>query len=197
MHVSLIKTKLLRRLPLALLVVGLVVLGSGCIFSPTKDDKPPIKGPNKYLDPTSPENVLQNLITAYQARDSVAYKALYDSAYVGTSVDLADPNTPQTSTFRYADEVAHMDKLGQVTTIINVVFNIGLQSTWKRIPSDDPTHPEWIMIQINYSKIEIYDGATLYSAVNNSPITFTFTPTTANGSTTWKIIRWNEVASSA
>jgi hypothetical protein len=177
-----------------MLLVGLVVLGSGCIFSPTKDKRPP-DTTTSYLEPTSPENVLQNLITAYQARDSVAYKALYDPSYIGTSQDLADPNDT-TSTFRYADEVAHMDKLGQVTTIVNVVFNIGLQTTWQKIPSDDPTHPEWIMIQINHTQIEIYDGATLYSAVNDSPVTFTFTPTTANGSTTWKIIRWNEVASS-
>jgi hypothetical protein len=54
-----------------------------------------------------------------------------------------------------------------------------------------------MMVQINASKIQIYDGQTLYSAVSTNAITFTFEPTTVDGLTTWKIVRWNEQASSA
>jgi hypothetical protein len=115
---------------------------------------------------------------------------------VGTSQDLNDPPGTVVSTFRYADEVAHMAHMAQVTTIVSVVFDIGLRTTWQRLPSDDLSHPEWVMIQINNSKIQVYDGATLYSAVSSNAITFTFEPKTVNGLTTWTIVRWNEIASS-
>jgi len=173
----------------------LAMLSSGCIFSPKTDDRPPPPVQKTYLDPISPENVLENLKTAYEARDSVEYKNIYATSYEGTSTDLSDPS-PTVSTFRYADETAHMGKLAQVTTIISVVFDIGLRSTWHVIDSDDQAHPEWKMVQINASKIQIYDGATLYSAISTNAITFTFEATSVNGLTTWKIVRWNEQASS-
>jgi hypothetical protein len=186
----------MRLFGFGLSVAALALLGSGCIFSPKTDDKPPPPVPKTYLEPISPENVLENLKTAYEARDSVEYKNIYAASYEGTSTDLSDPQ-PTVSTFRYADETAHMGKLAQVTTIVSVVFDIGLRSTWHPIASDDPAHPEWMMVQINASKIQIYDGPTLYSAVSTNAITFTFEPTSVNGLTTWKIVRWNEQASSA
>ena len=190
--------KLIQSLNLTVLSAALILLGAGCIFSPSKDNGTDGGGgTHQYLEPTTPENVLVNLRTSYEARDSVEYKALYDSSYVGTSQDLSDPPGTVVSTFRYADEVAHIGKLAQVTTISSVGFFIGEPATWQRLSSDDPSHPEWIMIQINTSKIEIYDGQTLYSAQSTTPVTFTFTPKTTGGVTTWKIVRWNEVGSSA
>lgn len=186
----------MRYMCFVLLALGLVVLASGCIFNPKTDDEHTGGGTGgDYLEPISPENVLLNLQKAYIARDSTHYKACYDSLlYVGSSRDEV-LNT--TTTFLYDAERAHIKKLAEVTTIVSMVFEIGLQSTWQRLPSDDASHPEWILIQINFSKIEIYDGPTLYSAQSTNPVTFSFAPTTTNGKTTWKIVRWNEVASSA
>ena len=171
---------------------------SGCIFSP--DKKPPGDGGGggtpEYPPLTSPQNVLEALKLAYGARDSVEYKALYDPSYIGTSTDLNDPPGEQISTFRYADEVAHVAALRRSPSINSVVFDPGPQTTWVRFPSDDLSHPEWALIQINTDNlhIEISDGpTTTYSVTNSNPISFSFNPTVrAPGDTTWTIIRWNE-----
>jgi len=139
--------------------------------------------------------VLNALRLAYQNRDSVEYKSLYDSTYVGTSTDLNDPPGTQVSTFRFADEVAHIAALQRTATISSVVFDVGPETSWTRLPSDDPSHPEWALIQIGGGnfRIEIYDGATLFSVQSTNPISFSFKPTVSGPDTTWKIVRWNEI----
>ena len=133
---------------------------------------------------------------AYAARDSNEYKQLYDSSYVGTSTDLNEPPGTQVSTFRFADEVAHIAALRRSTTVTSVFFDFGPATTWKRLPSDDPSYPEWTVIQINPGNwnIEITDGATVFTVTNPfNPVSFSFKPTvTAPRDTLWKIVRWNE-----
>ena len=136
---------------------------------------------------------------SYANRDSIEYKSLYDSSYIGTSTDLNDPPGSQISTFRFADEAAHIATLARTTTITSVVLDFGPSSSWTRLPSDDPSHPEWAMIQFGAGNVlgEISDGATLYALNATNPMTFSFTPTVAApGDTTWKIIRWTEVGQS-
>ena len=171
------------------------MLAAGCIFSPKKDDGGGGGGGgNLYPELTEPALVLEALQLAYQNRDSVEYKLLYDSTYVGTSTDLNDPPGTQVSTFRYADEVAHIAALQRSTTISSVVFDLAPKNTWTRLASDDVSHPEWALIQIGQWSVEINDGATLYSAHSTNPISFLFKPTAgaAPGDTTWTIVRWNE-----
>jgi len=136
---------------------------------------------------------------AYTARDSNETKQVYDSGYVGTSTDLNDPPESQVSTFSFYDEARHVAVLAKSTTITSIVLDLGPSSSWTRLPSDDVSHPEWAMIQINAGNLhgQIYDGATSYSFSSTHPMTFTFVPTVATpGDTTWKIIRWNEVGTS-
>jgi len=136
------------------------------------------------------------MVTAYVARDSVETKQVYDSSYVGTSTDLNDP-VPSVATFRYADEIRHVAVLARTSAIVSIVLDLGLRSSWTRLPSDDPSHPEWAMIQINNFRLEVYDGPTLYTASSTNPMTFTFRPvTTAPPDTTWTIVRWTENGSS-
>jgi hypothetical protein len=191
--------KLLRLLTFSLLLVGLAVLASGCIFSPPKNaggggggDPPP-----EYPALISPQKVLLALTQAYKARDSTEYKQLYDSSYVGQSTDLNDPPLSQVSTFRYADEVAHMAALQRTTTITRVEFDLGLENSWTRLSSDDPSHPEYAEIQIStgFMSLAIYDGGTTYEVQSINPITFWFkpTPSATPGDTTWKIVRWEEI----
>ncbi len=174
-----------------LVVAGVLLGGCGGDDDPVK---PPPENPG-YPERNTLMNVLSSLKLSYEARDSVETKQLYDSSYVGTSQDLNDP--PGTlHTFRYDDEIHHVATLAQTATISSIVMDLGQPLTWTRLPSDDVSHPEWAMIQMNYVRIEIYDGATLYTAQSTNPMTFSFTPTvTAPGDTLWRIVRWNEIGS--
>jgi hypothetical protein len=157
--------------------------------------KPPPPPPQTgYPARTSPQNVLSALTMAYAKRDSIEYKSLYDSTYVGTSTNLNDPPGNQTTTFYLYDEGAHIAALARTTTITSVVLDFGPSSSWTRLASDDPSHPEWAVMQVNNMNLQIYDGATLYSGQATNPMTFTFRPSVAApGDTTWKIVRWNEL----
>ncbi|MDI6809622.1 MAG: hypothetical protein QME66_11670 [Candidatus Eisenbacteria bacterium] len=66
-----------------ILAILLLIFLSGC-WNPFSPDvsKPP--GPQQaiYLPPTSPENVVKNLLTAYNYRDFVNYEPLLDSLFV-------------------------------------------------------------------------------------------------------------------
>ena len=180
------------------MAVGLCVLAAGCIFNPdTGDGGGGGGGTPQYPKLDSPANVLDALRQSYAARDSNEYKQLYDSSYVGTSQDLNDPPGTVVSTFRYADEVAHMAALQRSSTITNVLFDIGGFAQWQRLPSSDVSHPDWADITINSTHIEINDGLTTYIVQSNAPVTFTFIPkVSAPGDTLWKIVRWNEVGNS-
>jgi hypothetical protein len=185
----------MRRAGWVMAVVAAAMLG-GC-----GDDDPPIGcdvcPPPGYPALTTPQNTLEAMQRAYISRDSVETKQVYDANYVGTSTDLNDPPEVQVSTFRYADELAHIATMARSTTISSVLLDLGPSSSWTRLSSDDMSHPEWAVIEINAFHGEIYDGATLSLFTSSQPMTFTFIPTVAApGDTTWKIIRWNEVGSS-
>ena len=175
------------------------MLGAGCIFSPKKDNPTDGGGGGTvYPKLDDPTHVLSALILAYQNRDSVEYKTLYDSSYVGTSTDLNDPPGTQVSTFRYADEVMHIAALQRTTTISSVVFDLGSPLSWNRLSSDDLSHPEYAQIQISSWHVDIFDGATEYFVQSSNPTTFTFKPTVvAVADTTWKIVKWVEVGSTS
>jgi hypothetical protein len=189
--------KLVRILILAAICSSVLVLTAGCIFSPSRDDHKVVDdGP--YDPPTNPLNVLANLQRAYKNRDSVYVKDIYDTTYVGTSTDLSDPNPDtQLSTFRWADEIAHVAALARSTTISSVDLDFGPQTSWTVINSDDPSHPEWAEMQINSWKVDIYDASTEYIVESKNPTTFYFIPLlSGSGETTWKIVKWVEVGAS-
>ena len=186
----------MRRAGWAVAVMAAAVLG-GC-----GDDDPPIGcdvcPPPGYPALTTPQNTLEAMQKAYVSRDSVETKQVYDPSYVGTSTNLNDPPGNQISTFTFSDEVDHVVALAKSTTISSILLDFGPSSSWTRLSSDDPSHPEWAVLQIGAGSFhaEIYDGPTLYSAQSTYPMTFTFIPTVvAPGDTTWKIVRWNEIGS--
>ena len=180
--------RLVLRTGAILIVTALAAaLSGGC-----GSDDDPVKPPPGNPAPTGPQAVLTRLIAAYQARDSVETKQVYDSSYVGTSQDLSDPYI--LTQLRYSDEVRHVAALARSTTIVSVSADFGPSSSWTRLPSDDVSHPEWALIQINSVHIQIYDGPTLYEVVSSNPMLFHFKPTVVAASdTTWRIVKWTEV----
>jgi hypothetical protein len=172
---------------------------SGCgEDSPTKPP-PGGGGPPTYPVLSSPQNVLAALEIAYSSRDSMETKALYDSSYVGRSEDLSDPyGTPLS--FTYYDEVRHVSVMRRSTTISHVVLDFGTATSWIRLGSDDPSHPEWAVIQIAGSNLDVQvtEGNEAYQAGgSNEFLEFRFKPTTPASTsptdTLWKIVRWMEI----
>ena len=168
------------------------------------DDNPvkPTPGPT-YPERSTPQNVLSALEIAYGYRDSVMYKELHDSSYVGSSVDLNDPGNVIDLT--YSDEIAHIRALAS-TPGLSAYLDLGPSSSWTRLPSDDPSRPEWAMVQIGGSayRVEITDAgsASTLAAVGEAgtSLEFSFEPTpdsTSPTDTLWRIVRWREVGSSS
>lgn len=185
------------RFSLAPAILAAMVL-SGCgKDSPTKPH-PPL--PPLYSIPSSPAVVLANLEVAYSQRDSVGYKALYDSSYVGISRDLGDPPGTAPITLTYADEAAHITKLASRTAITSAYMNLGPSASWTRLASNDTSHPEWATIQIAGSSlnVQVTEGADTYQAGGSSLFfEFLFKPSTPESTsptdTLWTIVRWNEM----
>ncbi|TMQ62406.1 MAG: hypothetical protein E6K77_07510 [Candidatus Eisenbacteria bacterium] len=176
-------------LPLGLAIAVCVAVVAGC----GKKDK--IVGPPatpRYPALTSPELVLVALRTAYTGKDSTEYKLLFDQDYLGTSVALRTQSPIDTLTF--ADEAQHIAALARSTTAI-----VELQLTPTMTRSRDPGDPPgWALIQNPIYGLTIYDGPNVYGVgVGSETIEFRFIPTpdsTSPTDTTWKIIRWSEIA---
>ena len=181
-----------------------VVFVAGCgIFDPPIRPGEPPDPPPVYLVPFQPENVLTNLELAYGHRDSAACQVVYDSSYVGTSQDLNDPTGTTPFSFTYTDEVHHVAALYHKPEISSVSFSLGPATSWDRLGSNDPSHPEWAVIQISGTSLDIQvtegQDNTWQASGQYEFFEFAFKPTTpAPGSpsdTLWKIVRWTETRS--
>jgi hypothetical protein len=166
----------------------------------TGPPRTPTPTPPFYEVRSSPQNVLKNLVKAYQSRDSVEYKELYDSTYVGKSTN---PNAPayEVLSFRYYDEGSHVAHMARDTSITSVVLDLGPATSWIRQDASDPSHPEWALIQLTNYKVQINTSTVPYIAGGNPGdlMTFTFQPSTPATSsptdTLWRVIRWEEISS--
>jgi hypothetical protein len=189
----------LRCLALAAIFALLAVVVAGCgLFDPKRSGGKPPDVPPQYQVPFNPTIVLENLQTAYSHRDSVGYKANYDSSYTGTSKDFLDPQTP-TISLTYADEVAHIARLASDPTITSAYMSLGPKISWDRLQSDDPSHPDWAVIQIAGSQLDVQveqPPDTWKVGGSSEFFTFKFKPTTPASisptDTLWNIVRWEE-----
>lgn len=168
----------------------LILAGAGCGGKKTVGPGDKFRDP--YLSPTSPQNVLENLVTAYNNRDSIQTRAVYDSFYVGTSTN---PSAPEPiPSFSRADEIHHVHRLHDDTNIVSVSLDLGQRSAWQRLPADASDPPDWAVIPIQYALVRIEDvsNSTTYEA-NRSVMEFRFKPrVTAPGDTTWTVVGWDE-----
>ena len=164
----------------------------GCFDCWRLDGYPPL---------SHPHNTLEALEMAYSRRDSTKYGQLYDSTYTGSSTDLQDAGND--IDFTLSDEVRHVGALAS-TPGLTAYLDLGSPETWNMLPSDDPSHPEWVTVQVAGPayRIEIFDGPTGLRATGG-PGTFqefAFSPTldsTSPTDTLWRIVRWREVGNSA
>jgi hypothetical protein len=177
----------------ATLVYILLVAVSGCGKNSVAPEAAGVT-PFQYLPPNSPQNVLQNLVSAYVRRDSVATAAVYDSTYQGTSTM---PSAPiPVLEFTRADEIHHISALQQNRNVVSLSVDLGPPSTWQRLPADASDPADWAVIPIQFFRVEIRDAGTgmVYMATNNL-MEYAFRPRViAPGDTTWTVVRWIELA---
>jgi hypothetical protein len=180
----------------ALLCLGLV---AGCIFSPKTDDGGgfPPPPPPSYPILSDPYNVMVAYRTAYEARDSVEMKKIYDDTYIGTSIDQSNPGNILQFTFNKAQEVSHVGAMAKVATITSVSLQLPPSLFRER---DDADPPGWALIQLppNTVRLQIDDGQTSRLIVpDKETFEFRFAPTTPDSTsptdTTWKIVKWSEL----
>jgi hypothetical protein len=183
----------------------LLALGFALVLAGCSDDENPVVPCDDccqvwWTIPDTPQNTSRVLAASYASRDSVGIMALYDSTYTGNSTDLGDPGSEIDLT--YADEARHAAALAR-TAGISAYVDFGPPATWDRLPSDDPSHPEWAMIRIadNGYTIQVSDGTTTLEAKGEAGAyqEFTFTPRldcSSQTDTLWRIVRWREVGNS-
>lgn len=167
--------------------------GAGCGKA-----KSAITGPKPapgYLALTSPENALVTMIRAYANRDTTELGLVYDDAYQGTSLDT-DDLYPVILNFNKRDEIQHVATLAHIPSITSV--SVSLNPVIRRY-SDSADPAGWASLQNPIRAVEVNDGATSHSVyLSYETLTYKVIPTTPDGTsptdTTWKIIRWSEVA---
>jgi hypothetical protein len=167
-----------------------VIAGCGNPFDP-KGGGPPPPPPFVYPDLSTPQNVILNLKYAWEKRDSVRTRQLYDDAYQGVSTDVDG-----TVTFTKNQEVATVWAMGKSQNINRVEFTLRPETTWVRLsyPSDPAGYAA---IQLQGVNIQV-DDAVLGTQIANSSnfFEFKFVPTLDAASptdTTWKIVGWTEI----
>jgi hypothetical protein len=169
----------------------LIVAGiAGC----GKDDplKPPLPpAPFTYPALDTPQHVVMNVKYAWERRDSVRTRQIYDDEYVGESTDNGE-----TLLFTKDQEVSTVWAMGKSQDLQSVSFTLRPETTWVRLsyPTDSAG---WTAIQLQGVNIQVDDAAkgTLIASSSNF-FEFKLKPTldaTSPTDTTWKIVRWREI----
>ena len=183
------------RLPLVAFLLSLALV-TGCIFSPER--KPPtVSKPPSYKIAVTPQDALENLTTAYMARDSVATDSLYHPLYRGYGV--VDPSQPlPLGYFTRDDEIRHVGRLKLDPNIVSVFLDLGSPVSWQVLDGNASDPPGWKVIQLTSQTIRIEDISRFVTwESKNQIIEYTFAPTPVPGApadrdTTWKVVRWTE-----
>ena len=177
-------------IPAVVLIAALALSGCGEDHGFKPQPQPP-QQIYPYL--VNPYSVMDALKTAYERRDTVEIKLLYDDAYQGSSIDQTDP-VPAAIPFTKQDEVAHVAKLAKdVTVHVSILNNPALTRT-----SDPGDAPGWAIIQNPIASLEVSDLVQDNQVdIAHETMIFKFVPHSPDASsitdTTWKIIRWSEV----
>jgi hypothetical protein len=147
-----------------------------------------------YLPPSSPQNVLQNLVTAYNDRDSVQTGLVYDVSYIGTGA--TDPSVPDPlPDFTRQAEIRHVGHLKIDPNIVSVFLDLGPPTSWQRLPAPASDPPGWAIIQLTSSTVRIEDiGRSATLEAHDNVMEFTFKPTVTPPDTTWTVVHWVEIA---
>lgn len=187
-----------------LLLIAAVVLSSSSWACSEKDKATgPEPEPSPYLAPTSPGNLLDNLITALEGRDIDAYSALFDEdefAFRFDPVDLdGNPNLPEF--WGYAGEVGWATNAFDSADVLRI--DLAFLKGALVVPDSTEGVPEsWRTITITGLELEV-EAATPGNPTDNTIYKvsgdrgrFRFAPNPdvlVDGEPTWKIVEWQDI----
>lgn len=183
----------MRFIALAAILALIACLLAGCIFSPDRTDKkkPTPPPPIPYPVFSNPQNVLDALRLAYENRDSVGYRKLFEPDYQGISYDSTG-----VLTFTRIDEERHIRSLAENINIVSVSLDLGIPGQWNPTPFiSERTGEEWVEIAVFDPQIGITEGRNSLQTVANETFAFRFRSRVAPESTTgklWHIVEWEE-----
>jgi hypothetical protein len=178
----------MRRLMVAVLAASMVLGVIGCSDDDDKTTAPDTSGPT-YLARTSPENVLTNLVVAYEGRDIAGYRDQMDSSFVF----IPSTNDPDVN----FDELPFAADQESTENMFDVVDHIDLTLVHPApIPSDRPEYPEedgYRLIQVTSVQLrvvtrEMIDGEPLVLTVGGDPAVFIFEPDSTQTPPTYRIV---------
>src|SRR5258705_13351556 len=115
-------------IPAVVLIAALALSGCGEDHGFKPQPQPPQR---IYPYLLNPYLVIDALRTAYERRDTIEIKLLYDDAYQGSSIDQTDP-VPAAIPVTKADEVAHVASLAQ-----NAAVHVSIPPNPSLTPTSD------------------------------------------------------------
>lgn len=186
----------------AAVALGAVAL-SGCDDDATKPDLTP----SPYLAATSPENVIDNLVTAVELRDPEGYAALFDKdAFVFRldPVDLqGDSNLPPF--WNYDGEAAWSKNCFESTDVRRIELEWNKGPLQELDPENDPEDYSGqgvrkMLITGVHLEVDTNNPANptdpVIFLVSGDRATFYFKPDPnhlVGGQPTWKIVEWRDI----
>jgi hypothetical protein len=163
------------------------LLSTGCLFDPKTKEGPGEDDGGSYLPPTSPENVLANLATAYRFKEIDPYdRVTHDDFVFKPSLD----DDEITFTELNERDDFHSTK-NMFTDVISI--DINLESSGPT-PSDLPLYPasegylRVLVPQVFISVETQIDGEMWTLKVEGDPAKFIFAPDFSVSPTTYSII---------
>jgi len=185
-----------------LFLPALFVFLSGCPFSPGKSTKPPVVS-SDFLDPISPENVLKNLITAYQQRKLDEYAKLFDQDeffFEFSQLDRdSDPSLPLG--LNYTEDQATTRNMFDDETLERIVLRFNRDAAVDATDLDQlPGGPAGVKKVIAQSvHLEVHtqneNGEPLEYLVDGDGADFFFRSYNVNradGKPIYRIVRWRD-----
>ena len=182
---------------LTAICVPILLLLSGCIFSPKRGTGGGPPRP-KYEPLATPENVLIDLSRAYSSKDSNEVKLLYHNDYTGTTIDQSNPLSILHFDFTKADEVGHVAGLARNIAVFFVDLELSpLLATLKLRYHDAGDPPGIETVQRPITRLAVYDDQNRWEVpLDKDYIEFKFIAKTPDSSsltdTTWQIYKFTE-----
>jgi hypothetical protein len=187
-------------MPLGLLGAFFLAGLSGCIFSPDQGGGGKKDNTTLYRMRSSPQNVLFNLIHAYEDTDTAAYMQQFAPNYQGQTYDTDTLSGLTPGAITRDDEQAHIKAIAEDHDIIGIELGFPPEGAWLRHDAADDSGRagKWTGITIQRPTLRIDFVKNTVNLVANESFEYAFKPITpaptSPTDTLWTIGRWEEIA---
>lgn len=128
-----------------LLVLAAVVALSGCGIFGTRDPEPPITGGGTYLQPDTPEQVVENVQSAVEELNTLNYRRSFSDDFEFTPTSTAEANNPIFGGWSTTNEEQYFSAVASAAQ-----FSVGHELTLDN-PSAVPVSERTSVVDTGYS----------------------------------------------